>query len=76
VQPNLDAGPRGGTHGQPLRLVSGADSPDHTCVFWSDRTGSAVTLDEAREISTNIARFFDLPAQWDQASADSEGVRQ
>ncbi|MCE5239794.1 hypothetical protein LLH23_15105 [bacterium] len=36
--------------------------------FWQERTGEAVSEEDAREIIRNLAGFFDLLHEWDQAA--------
>lgn len=51
------------------RAVSGFTA--HTIEVWQEAYGTPLTETEAREIARNMNQFFDILAEWDQASERS-----
>jgi hypothetical protein len=47
------------------------DAAEVTRAFFAERAGKLLTPDEAREANRNLARFFDLLAEWEQAEGDT-----
>jgi hypothetical protein len=39
---------------------------DRTLDFWRKRTGQQLTNEDARQITLNMTRFFEILAEWDE----------
>lgn len=39
---------------------------DRTLEFWRKRTARQLTNEDARQISVNMTRFFEILAEWDE----------
>lgn len=39
---------------------------DRTLEFWGKRTARQLTNEDARQITVNMTRFFEILAEWDQ----------
>jgi hypothetical protein len=51
------------------------DFIEKTRAFWGDRTGIAVSKEDAREMVANISGFFRVLAEWDKKARLEAGSR-
>ncbi len=45
---------------------------ERTQRLWSERTGKAVSTEEAREAIHNVSVFFELVAEWDNSTSEGD----
>ena len=51
----------------------GPDVLDETIAFWSQRTGQAVSREDARQIVVNVSGFFQVLEEWARKDASRDG---
>ena len=49
-----------------------ADIIDRTRTLWGRKTGRILSQEEAREILTNVTRFFQLLGEWDKKQCEDK----